>query len=375
VVILFFNNRQMNKKLKIGVMFGGQSGEHEVSLVSASSVMEALDKSKYEVVPIGITKEGKWVAGPESMKLLKSGSDVKESRGLVSADPTEKRLVHFEEQGESQKLDVIFPVLHGPLGEDGTVQGLLELASIPYVGAGVLGSAVGMDKIIQKQLFKQVGLPIVEYVWFLASEVDSKIDEIEKIFEYPVFVKPVNMGSSVGISKSHNREELVVAIEEAKKYDRKILIERGVEEVREIEVSVLGNDNPEASVAGEIVASGEFYDYDAKYVDGKSEAIIPAKIPDALMKKIQKIACQAFRVLDLAGMARVDFFLSKDKIYLNEVNTIPGFTSISMYPKLWEASGLSYPELLNKLIELAIERHGEKKKLLTSYEPKGEWYK
>ncbi|NQU77559.1 D-alanine--D-alanine ligase [Candidatus Falkowbacteria bacterium] len=364
----------MNKKLKIGVLFGGQSGEHEVSLVSASSVMEALDKSKYDVVPIGITKEGKWIAGPESMKLLKSGKDVKESRGLVSADPTEKGLVRFEEQSESQKLDVIFPVLHGPLGEDGTVQGLLELASIPYIGAGVLGSAVGMDKIIQKQLFIQAGLPVVDYIWFLSSEVDNKIDDIENKFEYPVFVKPVNMGSSVGISKAHNKEELKEAIKEAKKYDRKILIERGAEDVREIEVSVLGNDKPEASVAGEIVASGEFYDYDAKYVDGKSEAIIPAEIPDALMKKIQKIACSAFRVLDLAGMARVDFFLSRDKIYLNEVNTIPGFTSISMYPKLWQASGLSYSKLLDRLIELAIERHGDKKKLLTSYEHRKEWY-
>lgn len=365
----------MPKKLKIGVIFGGRSGEHEVSLVSASSVMKALDRAKYEVVPIGITKEGRWVAGPDSMKLLKSGAEVSESRGLVSADPTQKGLVKIGVSVESTKLDVIFPVLHGPFGEDGTIQGLLELADIPYVGAGVLGSALGMDKIIQKELFNQAGLPIVNYIWFLSKESDVGAERAERALKYPMFVKPVNLGSSVGISKAHNRDELTKAVDLAKKYDRKVLIEQGVEGAREIEVSVLGNDEPKASVPGEVKASNEFYDYDAKYVDGKSEAIIPAEISEDLIRRFKEIACRAFKVLDLAGMARVDFFLQGEKIYLNEVNTIPGFTSISMYPKLWEASGLSYSELLDRLIGLAVERYGERKKLLTSYEPKEDWFK
>lgn len=369
-------------KLRVGVIFGGRSGEHQVSLVSATSVIVALDKSKYDVVPIGITPEGRWISSDAALALLKSGSGYEnEPERFLIPEPNRQSLVQLHEKADPLlKLDVVFPVVHGTYGEDGTLQGLLELANMPYVGAGVLASALGMDKIIQKQLHKQAGLPIVKYVWFLSADCvasPKKIaSSVERSLKYPVFVKPANTGSSVGIVKAHNRGELLEGLAIASGFDRKVIVEQGIKNVREIEISVIGNDYPEASVAGEIIPSNEFYDYDAKYVDGKSTAIIPAKLPAGVLKKLQKLAIKAFTTLDGAGMARVDFFVVKksNAIYLNEINTIPGFTSISMYPKLWEASGIPYPALLDRLITLALERHSKKKSINTSYTPAAKWY-
>ena len=371
----------MTNKLNVGVLFGGRSGEHEVSIVSARSVIEALDKSKYNVIPMGITKKGQWIAGPDSVKLLEEGKDP-ENLEILTPDPTKRELVPIDPKkpSETKKIDVILPILHGPYGEDGTVQGLFELANIPYAGCGVLASACSMDKVIQKKLCEEAGLPIVKpYTYFLSKEWgNNKQDILEKADKigYPLFIKPSNMGSSVGISKAKNKQELEKGIEEAQKYDRKIIVEKGIDPAREVEVSVLGNNDPKASVAGEVKPSNEFYDYDAKYVDGKSDLIIPADIPDKVMKKIQDLAVKTFKAVDGAGMARVDFLLTpENKIYLNELNTIPGFTAISMYTKLWEASGVPYAELLDKLIDLALERHEEKNKLATSYQPKEDWHK
>jgi D-alanine-D-alanine ligase len=369
-------------KLKVGVLFGGRSAEHEVSLVSATSVINALDKNKYEVIPIGITPQGKWLSSFEALNLLKTGRAVDHlPEKILLPDPNRKSLVSLTDGSEAGSLDIIFPVLHGTFGEDGTVQGLLELADMPYVGAGVLGSAAGMDKVVAKQLFRQVGLPVTPDVWFLRKDYEKHrkeiIGKVEKRLGYPCFVKPANLGSSVGITKAKDRKELQEAIETASRYDRKVLVEKSVERAREIEVSVLGNDDPIASVPGEIMPSNEFYDYDAKYVDGKSTSIIPAKLPRNVVKKIQDIAIRAFKAIDCAGMARVDFLFTRQrqKIFLNEINTIPGFTSISMYPKLWEASGIPYPALLDRLIELALERHTEKSRLQTTYKPNSDWYK
>lgn len=373
------------KKIKVGVIFGGRSGEHEVSLVSAESVMNALDKKKYDVVPIGITKRGEWVAGKSKLlELFKQGKIKKGSR-LPPEILT--------------KVDVVFPVLHGTYGEDGTIQGLFEMLNIPYVGAGVLGSSVGMDKVVQKQLCEQAKLPIVKYIWFNAGDIlrrPSGVDKIspykatrerrslihvlrhiEKSLKYPYFIKPANMGSSVGISKTKNRRELIVGINLAARYDSKILVEQAVPNVREIECSVLGNDEPVASLPGEIISSGEFYDYDAKYIDGRSRSIIPAKLSSKMIVAVRELARRVFLITNCSGMARVDFLLDnkRRKIYVNEINTIPGFTSISMYPKLWEASGLSYPNLLDALINLAIQRFKEKQKLQLAYEPKKKWYR
>lgn len=375
----------MSKKIKIGVVFGGRSGEHEVSLVSAESVMNALDKKKYQAISIGITKAGEWVVGkPKLLELFKQGKIKKGSR-LPPEILT--------------KVDVVFPVLHGTYGEDGTIQGLFEMLNAPYVGAGVLGSAVGMDKVVQKQLCEQAGLPVVKYVWFLKGEWKKKIPRqaqdarfsnsargggkigilrhIEKILKYPVFVKPANMGSSVGISKAKNRRELSAGINLAIKYDNKILVEQAVSNAREIECSVLGNDDPISSLPGEIISSGEFYDYNAKYVDGQSRSIIPAKLSLKITSAIRRLACQVFLTTNCSGMARVDFLLDnkRQKIYVNEINTIPGFTSISMYPKLWQASGLSFGDLLDALIDLALRKFKEKNKLAVTYDPKKKWYK
>ncbi len=373
----------MPQKLRVGVIFGGRSGEHEVSLVSATSIIQALDPSKYEVVPIGITREGRWLSSPHMLRLMKerSGLNGTDEQYLLP-EPGRRGLMSVEDKAQVVKeLDVVFPIVHGTYGEDGTLQGLLELAGIPYVGAGVLGSALGMDKIVQKQLFQEAGLPIVKYLWVLSEEVRERpqavIAKIGRSLRYPVFTKPANTGSSVGISKIHSRAELLRGLELAATFDRKVIIEQGVVNAREIECSVLGNNTPKASIPGEIVPSNEFYDYDAKYVDGKSKAIIPAELPRAIVRKLQATAVSAFTTLDLAGMARVDFFVVRktNKIYLNEVNTLPGFTSISMYPKLWEASGIGYHELLDRLIALAIERHAEKAELRTVYDPKSAWYK
>jgi D-alanine-D-alanine ligase len=372
-----------SNKIKVGVLFGGRSAEHEVSLVSARSVMKALDKKKYEVIPIGITKQGQWLVGERVVGLLESGTKIPPQLAqTLPADPTIKSLINLKSPRQiSTKVDVIFSVLHGTFGEDGTVQGLLELANIPYVGAGVLGSAIGMDKIVQKMAFMANNLPTPAFTYFTASswaQNGPKLAlECQKRLKLPVFIKPANLGSSVGISKAHNIKELKQAIKLALKYDRRIIVEKSIEKAMEIECAVLGNDNPKASVAGQIIASNEFYDYNAKYVDGKSKALIPAPLPKAIMNKVRELAVQAFKVLDLAGMARVDFLVQKNpwRIYLNEVNTIPGFTSISMYPKLWENSGLPYAKLLDKLIALALERFNVKTKLLTSYRPKKSWYR
>jgi D-alanine-D-alanine ligase len=394
------------RKLRVGILFGGRSGEHEVSLLSAASVFNAIDKSKFDVVPIGITKQGQWLTAADAERLLKGEYRHQEQRHLRAGDPeatpgaallangeavvvppqpqsTGAGLSPFQTDAQTHALarraadrainvDVIFPVLHGTFGEDGTIQGLLELADLAYVGAGVLGSAAGMDKDIMKSLFRAAGLPIVKHVTVLRSDWEAEPKKVQKLIEsklkYPVFVKPANLGSSVGISKAHSRKELGPAIDEAAKFDRKIVIEQGVggnkQKAREIECSVLGNDRPMASVPGEIIPSKEFYDYDAKYLDEGSQLVIPAKLTKAETKKVQQLAVGAFKAVDCSGLARVDFLMDPKtrKIYLNEINTMPGFTAISMYPKLWAASGLEYPQLIEKLIELGIERHREKKK-------------
>jgi D-alanine-D-alanine ligase len=354
-----------NKKLlRVGVLFGGRSGEHEVSLASAASVMRGLDPDKYEAIPIGVSKDGHWLVGQGAAKMLpevlKGGRRV-----MLAADPTEATLVPLDRGAGAQRLDVIFPVMHGTFGEDGTIQGMLDLAGLPYVGAGVLGSAVGMDKDVSKRLCQEAGIPVVPWVtvhrWHWEKDPKSVQEEIDKRFPYPVFVKPATLGSSVGMSKVHNAEELGPALTLACEFGMKILVEQAVS-AREIEVSVLGNHEPKASVPGEIVPHREFYDYTAKYLEEGTQLVIPAPLAPAQVEHIQSLAVHAFRVLELAGMARVDFFLEKNsgKLYLNEVNTIPGFTSISMYPKLWEASGIPFRELIDKLIALALELHRER---------------
>lgn len=374
----------MNKKIRVGVLLGGRSVEHEVSLVSAASIIRGLDPEKYEVFPIGITPDGRWLSSADAIALLTDKSSIDNlPERVILPDPRKQGLVEINnsEARSIQGIDVVFPILHGTFGEDGTVQGLLELADVPYVGAGVLGSAVGMDKVIQKQVLESAKIRVAQGISFSSSdfEQDEKkiVERIEEELQYPCFVKPSNTGSSIGISKAHDRKELIEAIRLAVEYDRKVIVEKSIEKAREIECSVIGNDKPAASALGEIIPSNEFYDYDAKYVDGKSTAIIPADLPKWVVRKIQYIACKAFKILDCAGMARVDFLVQGNgaKIYLNEINTIPGFTSISMFPKLWEASGLSYADLLDKLIHLALERHEAKSKLKRTYQPKKEWYK
>jgi D-alanine-D-alanine ligase len=352
------------KRLRVGILFGGRSGEHEVSLASAASVIRGLDPDKYEAVPIGITKEGHWLVGAGAQKMLpevlKGGQRV-----MMTADPTDAALVRLDGSGGGQRIDVVFPVMHGTYGEDGTIQGLLDLAGLPFVGAGVLGSAIAMDKDVAKRLLQAAKIPVVPWVAVQRADWERNPGEIqeliEKKFEYPVFVKPATLGSSVGMTKVHFREELAAGLNLAAEFAMKILVERNMI-AREIEVSVLGNSDPRASVPGEIVPHREFYDYAAKYLEEGTQLLIPAKLKPAQAEKIQKYAVEAFRALELSGMARVDFFLEKKggKIYLNEVNTIPGFTSISMYPKMWEASGIPFRELIDKLIELALEQHREK---------------
>jgi len=368
------------EKIKVGLIFGGRSGEHEVSFCSASSIIKAIDKDKYTVVPIGITKEGRWISPQDSEVALQSGKIEGKSTVILLNDPYGRALVRIDnnqrldKSSALERLDVIFPVLHGPYGEDGTVQGLLELADIPYVGAGVAASAISMDKDLMKTIFKQKDLPILKWLTIKRKEWQKDKEKILSLvqddFEYPLFVKPTNLGSSVGITKVHKKEELEKAIDLASSYDRKILIEEGLEEVREIECSVLGNDEPQTSVVGEVKPAGEFYDYDSKYIDEGTQLIVPADLPDGVSQEVQEIALLAFKAVDAAGMARVDFFVSKkeNKIYLSEINTIPGFTSVSMYPRLWEASGISYPDLIDQLIQLALERHQDKNQNKISYD-------
>jgi D-alanine-D-alanine ligase len=365
-------------KIRVAVLFGGRSGEHEVSINSAASVIAALDKEKYEVVPVAITKEGAWLFNADLAEAgLKGSFGNKSIAGTLLADPKKKGFALFNKKEGvlsiiEEQVEVIIPILHGTYGEDGTVQGLLELSNIPYVGAGVLASALGMDKVVMKSVFAQHGLPQTDFIMVLRRDVEENLQrvvtETEEALGYPCFVKPANLGSSVGISKAKNRDQLAVALREAARYDRKLIIEKGID-AREIEVSVLGNDAPEASLPGEIIPSNEFYDYEAKYVDGKSQLIIPADLPPETVQEVRRLAVAAFKAIDCSGMARVDFFLTRDtgEVLVNEINTIPGFTRFSMYPKLWEASGLPYSRLLDRLIELAIERHADKNKSETTY--------
>jgi D-alanine-D-alanine ligase len=394
----------MAKKLRVGVLFGGRSGEHEVSLLSAASILKSIDRRKFEVVPIGITKEGRWLAAADANSLL-TGDQSAVARRLRAGDPAATpgaKLLHEGiptlmapepvaaakagsiEPGAAQvpltaetirpaasMLDVVFPVLHGTFGEDGTIQGLFELAGIAYVGSGVLGSSAGMDKDVMKRLFREAKLPIVKHVTLLRADWEKSprkaVAQVEAALKYPVFVKPANLGSSVGISKVHDRKELGPALKLAAKYDRKLIVEQGVggktSKARELEVAVLGNDDPKASVVGEIVPGKEFYDYEAKYLSEGSVPVIPAKLTKAESQQIREMAVAAFRACDLSGLSRVDFLMEPDgkrRIFLNEVNTMPGFTRISMYPKLWEATGIGYKDLITRLIELALERHAEK---------------
>ena len=357
------------KKLRVGVIYGGRSGEHEVSIASAASIFKHLDRTRYEAVPIRIEKGGRWVLGGKAPEALSAAAAI-EGRATEALQPVEPSAVVA-----GSGLDVVFPILHGPYGEDGTVQGLLELANVPYVGAGVLGSAVGMDKAVMKTLFAASGFPIVRHLTVLRKEWleqrssigDRAADELR----FPLFVKPANLGSSVGISKARSATDFVDAMELAFQFDRKVVVEAAVPHAREIECAVLGNDAPEASVPGEVIVTHPdgFYSYDAKYIDADGASWkIPADLPPETADRVRALSVEAFRALDLAGMARVDFFVDgkAGALYLNEVNTIPGFTTISMYPKMWEASGLAYSGLLDRLIALALERHAEKQSLRTS---------
>jgi D-alanine-D-alanine ligase len=375
------------QKLRVGVIFGGRSGEHEVSIRSAASVIESIDRKKYEVVPIAISREGKWLSPADAFHLLPANSQsllpaklASDSRDAVAilGDPSHAGLLSFDRVGgatSSQKLDVVFPVLHGPFGEDGTLQGLLEMANIPYVGCGVLASACGMDKVAMKLLFLQAGLPMCRYVWFLRAHWQNDragiINTIRRKLGLPCFVKPANLGSSVGVSRADDKESLERAVELAAQYDRKIVVEEAVD-AREIECAVIGNDEPKASLPGEYVVhdkSAGFLDYTEKYTKtGHVDFVVPAPVSKALTTRIQKMAIQAFQSIDGAGLARVDFFLKRNskELLINELNTMPGLTEVSGYPQMWEASGLSYTRMLDVLVELALARHREKSLTKTS---------
>jgi len=379
----------------VGVLYGGRSGEHEVSLASAASVFANLDRTRYEPVPIRIEKDGRWALADKPPAVMVAGDVIEQARLEAARPVREGREVHFVARPSEETLlsidrsrsrdndlptatvtgmglDVIFPMLHGPYGEDGTIQGLLELANIPYVGCGVLASAVGMDKAVMKVLFAARGLPVCPYRVFLRHEWESGAGpiaaELEQTLRFPMFVKPANLGSSVGISKAKDQPSLREAVALAASFDRKIVVEAAVPDAREIECAVLGNDEPEASVPGEIVPSREFYDYEAKYLDEGSKALVPADLPATVADQVRRLSIDAFKAIDGAGMSRVDFLLERatSTLYLNEVNTIPGFTTISMFAKLWAASGVDYPALLDRLIALAIQRHTAKQQLRTS---------
>lgn len=370
----------MAKKLRVGVIFGGQSGEHEVSIRSAGSVIQAIDNSRYEVIPIGISKEGKWLSPPQAAAFLpepaqaklknrtepSSGKDI-----AILGDPSHRGLITLNANNSSQSsepLDIVFPLLHGPYGEDGTIQGLLEMANVPYVGCGVLASSCGMDKVAMKSLFREAGLPICKHIWFLRSEwrkdPESILRRAKQRLGYPCFVKPANLGSSVGISKATDKKSLIEAIDLAARYDRKIIVEENVT-AREIECAILGNDDPLASLPGEYVIheeSARFLDYTEKYSStGHVEFVVPARLSKSLTEKIRRMAVKAFKAVDGAGLARVDFFVTPDnKLILNELNTMPGLTDVSGYPKMWVGSGLTFQQLIDRLVELAFERHRDK---------------
>lgn len=373
------------KKLHVALIFGGRSGEHDVSLMSARSVLSVLDPDKYIVTQIGITLDGKWLTGEDVLGKLEAAKPQTGKLGtgrlgnlqpaIVTPDPSELGLFVLRDKilEKLSDIDVYFPLLHGTFGEDGTIQGLFEMANAAYVGAGVVGSAVGMDKGLFKDVMRAHDIPSVPSVLLLRSEIEQDINAViaraEQVGAYPIFTKPANLGSSVGITKCHSRSDLQEGLMEAARFDRRVLVEKGVANTREIEVSVLGNENPRASVPGEVLPSREFYSYESKYIDGTSGLVIPAPLPPETTQLIQELAVRAYRAIDAAGMARVDFFIDKDsgQVYLNELNTIPGFTKISMYPKLWEASGLSYSELVDRLIELAVQRKGDRDRTSHSY--------
>jgi D-alanine-D-alanine ligase len=374
----------------VGVLFGGRSGEHQVSLQSARAVMHALQQAGHDVVPIGITPEGRWLVGGDPLHALLSGERTTERQVSMLPQPGATGLVPLSSDGESRSvedsggggarvgdasagtLDVLFPVLHGTYGEDGTVQGLFDLAAVPYAGAGVLGSALGMDKVLQKTLWRGLGLPVADYLQVSRRQFEhdrhTLLDRIERALAYPVFVKPANLGSSVGVSRATTRTQLEQGLATAAQYDAKLIVERGVD-ARELEVGVLGNDEPVASVVGEILPGAEFYDYRAKYIDTGSQALIPADIAPELAAEVQRLAVVAFKAVDANGLARVDFFLERgtDRLYLNEINTMPGFTEISMYPKLWEASGVPFGELVTRIAELGLERFKDRSRNRTDY--------
>mgnify|MGYP000940835984 FL=1 len=363
----------MTKKLKVAVLFGGRSGEHDVSLMSARSVISVLDPQKYEVYQVGITLDGNWLTGEDALSAFEAGKTQDLRRVIPPTEPASRQSLFVTRETKSGEkletlsaIDVFFPVLHGPFGEDGTIQGLLELADCAYVGAGVAGSSVGMDKAIFKDVMRANNIPIVDSIFVSRNEIENNMNDViakaEAMGVYPFFTKPANLGSSVGISKCNSRSDLTEGLMDAARYDRRVLIEKGVGNVREVEVSVLGNEEPIASVCGEVLPSREFYSYESKYVDGTSGLIIPSQLSNEITEKIREFAIRAYKAIDCAGMARADFFVEvgTGKIYINELNTLPGFTSISMYPKLWQASGLTYAQLVDKLIELALERKSQR---------------
>ncbi len=373
----------MAKKLRIGVIFGGRSGEHEVSIRSARAVIEALDVSKYEVVPIAITKSGNWLAPGASAKLLPKGTQARlSSRDLgpgkadvsIIGDPSRRGLARLDTSGTTEPIDVVFPVLHGTFGEDGTIQGLLEMAAVPFVGCGTLASACGMDKVTMKALFREAALPVCNYAWCLRSEFEAEPEKVlrrvTKQIGFPAFVKPANLGSSVGVSKATDKKSLSSAIELAARYDRKIMVEEAVDG-RELECAVMGNDDPQASLPGEYVIHEEtarFLDYTEKYSStGRVEFVVPARVSKSLVKRIQKMAVEAYQAIDASGLSRVDFFLKPEgQLLVNEINTLPGLTDVSGFPKMWAASGIPFPQVIDQLIELAIERHRERARNETS---------
>lgn len=383
------------KKLRVGVIYGGRSGEHEVSVASAASVIKHLDRTRYEPVPIRIEKDGRWTIADRAPTAISAAEVIEQAKVLAPrtprpgretvllAHPSEDTLMTIERRSSSSAdvdqavvtglgLDVVFPVLHGPFGEDGTVQGLLELANVPYVGPGVLASAVGMDKAVMRLVFTARGLPLTPWISFTRRQWDGDragVTTMAMALGLPMFVKPANLGSSVGISKVKSADALTASVEAALEFDRKVVVEAAVPDAREIECAVIGNDEPEASVPGEVIPSREFYDYEAKYLDADSQTIIPADLPADVVREVQRLSVEAFRAVDAAGMSRVDFLLSRTTggLFVNEINTIPGFTTISMYSKMWEASGVSYPMLVDRLIKLAVERHSDKQRLRTSF--------
>ena len=364
-----------NKKLRVAVLFGGRSGEHEVSLMSARSVISALDPAKYEIFPVGITHAGNWLVGENVLDALEQGKTNSLDHAFIFPEPDHKGLyaISNTKHVKVSDIDVFFPVLHGTFGEDGTIQGLFEMADVAYVGAGVVGSSVGMDKGVFKDVMHANDIPVVDWIILRRSEIEqdmaAAIRKAESLGAYPLFAKPANLGSSVGITKCNSRADLGEGLMEAAAFDRRILIECGVVNAREIEVSVLGNDNPIASVPGEVLPSREFYSYESKYVDGTSGLVIPAQIPTETAEQIRELAVRAYKAIDCAGMARADFFIDNDtgRVLLNELNTLPGFTKISMYPKLWNATGMSYPELVDRLIQLALERKAERDRTVREF--------